>query len=136
MGKTVFAVAVGVVVGLILAALVGWFGGYAFPPQLPADMNPQLARTLPMPLGEIVMGLLAWVLAGLGGGYVAARQGESGEWPAWAAAAVMAIAAVVFAIFWPHPIWFVILSVLMVAASGFGAGRLATLFDPDVEHAG
>ena len=80
------------------------------------------------------MGLLAWILAGLAGGYVAARQGENGEWPAWAAAAVMAIGVVVFAIFWPHPIWFVILSVLIVAASGFGAGRLATLFDPEVER--
>jgi hypothetical protein len=28
----------------------------------------------------------------------------------------------------------VILSVLIVAASGFGAGRLATLFDPEVER--
>jgi hypothetical protein len=135
MGKTVFAVAVGAVVGLILAALVGWFGDYAFPPQLPADMNPQLARTLPMPLGEIVMGLLAWILAGLCGGYVAARQGETGEWPAWAAAAVMAIGVVVFAIFWPHPIWFVILSVLIVAAAGFGAGRLSVMFDPEAERA-
>ena len=135
MGKTVFAVAVGAVVGLILAALVGWFGGYAFPPQLPADMDPQLARTLPMPIGEILMGVLAWIVAGLGGGYLAVRQGDAGEWPAWAAAAVMAIGCVVFAIFWPHPIWFVILSVLIVAAAGFGAGRLAVHFDPEFEGA-
>jgi hypothetical protein len=138
MGKTVFAVVTGAVVGLILAALVGWFGGYAFPPSLQVDMDPAKARTLPMPVGEIILGLLAWILAGLGGGYVAARQSEpgSGEWPAWAAAAVMAIGAVVFAMFWPHPIWFVILSVLVVAASGFGAGRLSVMFDPDAERAG
>lgn len=133
MGKTVFAVITGVVVGLILAALVGWFGGYAFPPSLQADMFPAKARTLPMPVGEIFFGLIAWILAGLGGGFVAVRQSEpgSGEWPAWAAAAVMAICAVVFAIFWPHPIWFVILSVLVVAAAGFGAGRLAMRFEPE-----
>jgi hypothetical protein len=135
MVKTVFAVFVGALVGLILAALVGWAGGYVFPPSLQADMFPDKARTLPMPVGEIVFGLLAWAVAGLGGGYVAVRLGEAGEWPAWAAAAVMAIGAVVFAIFWPHPIWFVILSVLIVAAAGFGAGRLAMHFDPETERA-
>ncbi|HWE44751.1 MAG TPA: hypothetical protein VG407_01875 [Caulobacteraceae bacterium] len=135
MGKTVFAVIVGALVGLLLAAVVGWFGGYMFPPQLPVDMDPAKARTYPMPIGEILFGLIAWILGGLGGGYVAVRQGEAGEWPAWASAAIMAIAAVVFAIFWPHPIWFVILSVLIVVAAGFGAGRLAMRFDPQAERA-
>jgi hypothetical protein len=135
MGRTVTGVLVGAVLGLVVAALFGWLGEYVFPPSVQVDMNPTLARTLPMPMGEVVVQLMGWILSGLFGGYVAARIAGIGEWPAWASGGVMAVSALIFAIFWPHPLWFVILCVLVVAASGFGAGRLGGQVAAEPEEA-
>jgi hypothetical protein len=135
MGKTVLAIALGAAVGLLLAAILGWLTVYVFPPSVLVDMDPAKARTMPMPFAEIFFQLVGWIIAGVAGGYIAARQGEAGEWPAWATGGVMALGVVAFSFFRPHPIWFVVLCILAVAAAGFGAGRLAMRFEGEPEGA-
>jgi predicted MFS family arabinose efflux permease len=126
--RPVLAVALGALIGFLLSAFMGWLGDYVFPPSVLADMNPALARTMPMPFGEIMMELIGWGGATVLGAMLALRfADETGPWPAWAVAAVLAGACVLMAFFSPHPLWFVILCVIVIAASGYGAGRMTAL---------
>jgi hypothetical protein len=135
MGRVVLAVAAGAALGLFVAAVLGWAAAYVFPPSVLVDMNPALAKHLPMPMGEVVVQLIGWILGGFIGGYFATRTAELGAWPAWAAGAVMAIGVIVFAMLWPHPIWFVIVCAVAVAGAGFGAGWLGGRTVAETEHA-
>jgi hypothetical protein len=125
MGRTVLAIAAGVLVGLFIAWFANWASRYAFPPSVLVDMKPALGRTMPMPIGEVVLGLIGWVIAALAGGAIAVRIARSGDWPAWATAALLAMGVILVALMHPQPLWFVILCVAVVAATGFGAGWLS-----------
>jgi hypothetical protein len=126
MGRIMLAVAAGAALGLMIAAFIGWAAVYAFPPSVLVDMDPSKALTTPMPMAEIVVQILGWIIATLAAGFVAVRTAEQGDWPAWATGAVMAVGVILFALFRPHPMWFVILCAAVVAATGFGAGWIST----------
>ncbi len=126
MGRIVLAVVAGAALGLAIAALLGWAAVYVFPPSVLVDMDPKQALSKPMPMGEIVGQLFGWIIGGFAGGVLAVRTAEQGDWPAWVTGGAMAVGVILFALFRPHPIWFVVLCAVMVAAAGFGAGWVSS----------
>lgn len=123
--RPIVAIALGALIGLIVSGFLGWLGDYVFPPSVLADMNPQLARSLPMPVGEVVMQLVGWTGGVALGSILALRfSDEIDQWICWAVAAVFEVACVIFAFLSPHPVWFVGLCVVAIAVAGYLSGRL------------
>ncbi len=122
--RPIIAIALGALIGLLLSGFLGWLGDYVFPPSVLADMNPQLARTMPMPIGEIVTQLLGWGGGTVVGSIMAMRfAGEDPPWISWSVAGALALACAALAFVSPHPFWFVALCLIVIAGAGFFAGR-------------
>jgi hypothetical protein len=139
-GKTILAIVLGALIGFLLAGVMGWFGNYVFPPSVLVDMNPQLARTMAPPMPAMVIQLIGWGGGTVLGGMLALRFAEEPQpWLAWAVAGTMTLTCIALAFVSPHPIWFVILCLIVILGAGFLAGQLlghgeGFRFAPEPQH--
>jgi hypothetical protein len=128
----------GVVVGLIAAVAViaslEALGHAIYPPPPGIDPhNPEAFQTIidQLPLGAIVMVLVAWGAGTLAGGFSAgAVVGRAQVVHALIVGGIVMSFAVFMMIIIPHPVWFMIISVFVVLPPAlFGALLAKSLFD-------
>lgn len=127
--RLVLAILAGIVVAFICVLVLETIGHLIYPP--PADMDlsdPEALKTLmsDIPLGAKVAVLIAWFVATIVGGLVAARIARRGAWPAWCIAGFMGLMIAINLIWIPHPTWMVIAAVVLTVLGGAIAARLAT----------
>ncbi|MGE0742544.1 MAG: hypothetical protein AB7O98_14475 [Hyphomonadaceae bacterium] len=124
--RIIIGVICGAVVGVLVVAGVEFAGHSAFPPPPGLDFStPEAAResVRHLPAAAIASVGVAWGLAALAGGYVAARIGRR-AWAAWIIAALLFAAALFNLISIPSPIWLWIGGLAAIVAGGWFAGKL------------
>lgn len=129
MGRTILAVAVGVVVAWLAIVLSQFAGAAAYPPPPGLDVTDpaQLASFIqaapPMAMALVLGG---WVLGALAGGWTAARI--SRRYPRIAALLVGALVlagVIANAMLIPHPLWMALAGVLLPLPAAWLGARLA-----------
>lgn len=126
MVRRILGVVAGIAVAFTLVAAAQWLIHYIAPPP-PGDWSDpefrqrvveraSFAALLSVAIGH---GLAAFV-----GGCLAAGIGRDGPWPAWVVAALIGAAMIAGVVTVPHPIWFPILALLLIAGAGWLSGRL------------
>jgi hypothetical protein len=128
MTRTIGGAAAGAAFGVLFLIAGVYVARYLFP--LPPDTglsaepdpNVMVARAGPaLLIALLVVHALAAAVAGVAAGRIA----MDGERPIQAGVGLFLVAAVAYVLIVPHPIWFVMASVLVVLAVGYGLGRLA-----------
>lgn len=76
------------------------------------------------PLTAMLTVLFGWTLAIFAGTFTAARLGRRGEWPGWVVLALFLAATGANFFMLPHPVWFVVAAVVLIAVSGLLGSRL------------
>lgn len=128
--RKISAVLLGLLVSVVTVMLVEWISHQVYP--LPPDLDfkdPEKVRSYVsgLPLGAFLAILLGWLLGTLAGGMAACRVAR--EKPAVFASiigAVMMAATVANLIMIPHPTWFSIPGIGVIAAGTLLATRWAT----------
>lgn len=126
MTRTRTGVAAGVVAGLLLLVIGSYVAHYLYP--LPPDTG--IAPTPDVMVRRagaalLIALLFVHLLAAGVAGVTAGRIALEGPRPIWIAVGAFLVVAAAHLIVVPHPIWFVMLTVLLVSGVGFGLGRLA-----------
>lgn len=134
MGRLILAGVVGVVVAVVLVGLVQWGGQQVYPPPAGIDFHDPAqvaAMVANLPTGAFVFVLAAWVLGSLGGAFSAAKIARRSHNAMALVVATFMLAAIVFnLVAYPHPLWMMVLGVLMpvpcaLAGAAFARGRAA-----------
>lgn len=124
--RTVLSVLAGVVVAVLLVFVMEKVGHYVFPPPPDVDFgDPESLKTLAgrMPFGALLSVILAYGVGAFTGGTVAIHLSRLHvAWPAWVVAGVVLLFAVLTMLSFPHPVWFMVMAVLVIPAAGYGAG--------------
>jgi hypothetical protein len=123
MNRGVLGIGVAMIFGLLLAILVAWAADYIDPPPISVDMNHALGATAPMKILATLIKLFGWGGATALAANMAVRSTGEPGWPAWLTGVVMGAGVVLLHVLWPHPIWFLVLRLLVVGAMAFLAGR-------------
>ena len=127
MDRTILGLVAAVLVAVGLVFVLEMAGHMMFPP--PADLNvrdpAQMATMIErLPIGAVLAVLVAWTLGAFGGGFVAAMVARRGAWPAWVVAGLLLVFSAMTMVMIPHPTWFMVAAVVLIAAAGWLAGRL------------
>jgi hypothetical protein len=129
--KNVLGVIVGLFVGLVMLGLVEFAAQLLFAPKEGLDINDPVAmKTLQenQPGPKLVMMLFAWVLGPLAGAWVACELGDHHRVKAgMAVGVIMLLMGIRVVMGVKHPLWFSVLSQLVVLPSAY-AGTRITLF--------
>lgn len=130
MARKFIAVLLGIIVAFSLVALIESIGHRVYPPPPGYDLSDaaQLAEYMQLiPLGALFFVLAAWTVAALGGGLIACRiAGEKPLVYASIIGALVLIAAAATMAVIPHPTWFSISAIVLIAAATLLAGRLSS----------
>ncbi len=117
----------GVVAGAIIAvviisaaqAVIPYFAG-------PVGIDPiedPAAYMQAMPAMALIGVLLSYLAGSLAGGFTAAAVVRE-PWGAWAVAVLLLVSAVANVMMLPHPVWFIVGSVVLIAAGGWFSGQI------------
>ncbi|MBL8549305.1 MAG: hypothetical protein JNJ73_04925 [Hyphomonadaceae bacterium] len=127
--RAALGILVGVLAGMIVAALGEAAGHAIFPPPRgvgfsnPAQASAAIARLHP---GAFASVLVAWGCAAFAGGLTGAFIARRGAWPAYAVAAtIFALAAWTMTMIAGHPWWMWIGAVAFIGGGGYLAGRFS-----------
>lgn len=128
MTRTVSGVAAGVALGVALMFVGELVARYLFP--LPPDVGltlvPDPKALLSRASGGLLGALLVThVVAAAAAGTAAGAVAREGAVPIYAAVGLYLLTALAHVLIVPHPIWFVMVAVLLVMAVGWGLGRVA-----------
>jgi hypothetical protein len=129
--RRILAVLVGLVVAFGTVALVEWFGHQVYPPPPDLDFTNAVmikAYISTLPLGAFLFVLLAWFSGTLAGGMVACRIAQSN--PVIFASiigAMMLVATIANLMMIPHPTWFSITAIVLIAAGTLLAIRWSSI---------
>jgi hypothetical protein len=128
MPRTVPAVALGVILGQLVALMLWWWGFYAFNPPLPLDMNPALARAHPeqLPFMSLLWQAFGQGLGAFLGALWAIRLGREGDLPGWITGGLSFALAVFWMLFFPRPLWFPVFSAILIGGGAYGAVWLSS----------
>lgn len=120
------------IVGVVMAGLcisgIEWLGHRLYPP--PAglkhdDLEALAAHVAQLPVGALLVVLLAWLAGIFVGGLIAASlAGRRPRLYAGVVAAVILLGAIANFAMIPHPVWFVALSVVALPLAGFAAAAM------------
>lgn len=126
--RIVPAVAAGLVLSQAVAVFGWWWGFYLFPPSPLYDLNPSLAHTHPggLPFAALFCQALSQGLGALAGGLWALRIAREEQAAVWATAAGSFLMALVWLALHPRPVWFPVLSALLIGAGAWAAVRIAS----------
>lgn len=122
---TILALVAGAVVAVLVIAGCEQIGTLLHPPPPGLDMHDRAAMTAfiaTLPWTAFAVVLVAWGLGVLSGGWVAGRLAPTG--PALHALGItllVAAGAVANMLMIPHPVWFWISALLVIAAAGHAA---------------
>lgn len=125
MFRSILAVVLGVIVGVIAVAIVEVIGHALYPPPPDLDASNQEAMKAYIataPIAVLLFVLLAWVTGAFAGGLVAAWIGRRA--PAVHALIIggfILLAGVATMLIYPHPVWFWIAGMVAVPASAYAA---------------
>lgn len=133
MVRTILAVVGGLLLAMVVLTVGEAVGRYLFP--LPPDLglNPEpdpravAARTPAILLFFVVLMQGAAAFAGSAAAVAIARAGPR---PGWIVAGLFLLAAVLNVVLIPHPVWFVLGSLVLVILCGWAAARLVGGADP------
>lgn len=129
MGRNVLAIFLGAIVAVFVVASVEFAGMQLVPLPEGVDVTSPEAMRASMhllPTAAFLFVLLAWVLAALVGGYLAARIGCARPiWLTMTVAGLVLAMAIINLVQLPHPVWFVAATFLLIPAAGWTAARLA-----------
>lgn len=124
--RIVLGLVAGAVAGGVVVGLVEFAGMMFFPAPAGLDFStPEAARAsmAQVPPAAIASVGVAWGLAALVGGFIAARIAER-QWAAWAIAALLLAASLYNLVVIPSPIWLWIGGIGAIVVLGWVAGRL------------
>lgn len=129
MGRSVLAVFVGIVVAVLAVFIVESVGHVVFPPPPGVDVSdPEALRELMerIPAGALAFVLLAWVLGSFLGGFTAAKIAVQHRLAcALIVGVVMLGAGGMTMMMIPHPLWMMVLGVLLPVPAAWVGARLA-----------
>ncbi|MGF1543587.1 MAG: hypothetical protein ACFB00_03640 [Parvularculaceae bacterium] len=127
MGRSVAAVAIGVLAGALLVFFTEMLGHAIYPPPADIDLkDPEaLAAALPrLPFEAKAFVVLGWFVGAVGGAYAALRGARRWAPAAWVVAGVMFCMTVLTLISLPHPWWRTLAAPVASGAGGWLAVRL------------
>ncbi|MCI0691234.1 hypothetical protein L0337_04405 [candidate division KSB1 bacterium] len=128
MGRKILAVVGGIVVGGIVVFVVEWISSLIYP--LPAgldmaDKEAMKAYVAALPIGALLFVLLAYVLGGLTGGWLAAKIARDSQIRlSLIVGGVLLLFGIINLVTIPHPLWFAVLSVLVFLPAAYLGGKL------------
>lgn len=127
--RNFLAVAGGVIVGAVIAALVEWVGHQMYAPPPGMDFSdPEAVRAMmkDIPRGALVMVLVAWALGAFIGGWVAAHFAKTAPLrAALIVGAVFLLFGVMTMVSLPHPLWFWVLAIILFPPAAHLGGKVA-----------
>lgn len=127
--KKVLAVIAGVIAGGIVVYLIEFIGHTVYP--LPADVDPtdmeQLAAYMPnMPLGALLFVVLGWIAGSFAGGFAARKVDKGpGNLHVLIVGGIFTIFGIVNFIYIPHPIWMIVLGLVIPIPLALYGGKVA-----------
>ncbi|WP_066510494.1 hypothetical protein [Rufibacter sp. DG15C] len=130
MFKSIFAVLTGVVTGFLTIFLVELVAQQVYP--VPSEVNLQDPEAMgtylaSAPMGSLMLVLLAYALGSFLGGMVAARLAKSRKMMhALLVGFLLLLACVANFYLLPHPIWFIISSVIIYPLMSFFGGAMGS----------
>ena len=124
--KSLISVLAGLVIGMPVVFSVEMIGRQLFPPPEGMDFSDRQAvadMIAGLPAGAFLCVLLAWTLGALVASGVAARLSRQAR-PAYIAAAIfLGLCGLNFYMF-PHPLWMIIATVILVPGAGLLSARV------------
>jgi len=136
LARSVLAVLAGVMAAFIAIMVVQQVSAMLYPPPPgfdPKDPAAVAALIGSLPLGAFLMVLLSYFLGALLGGYLAARLAPSRRtMHAGIIAVLLVVASILNLMAVPHPVWFAVANLLIVAVVPLFTARLA---EPHAEAA-
>jgi hypothetical protein len=125
--RALFGIVAGIVTGVVLVFAVEMASSLIYP--VPSGVNTadpaaMAAHVATLPVAAKLMVLFAWGLGSFAAGAVAARAARRGEWPGWVAGAIPLLAGIVTMMQAPHPVWMVIVGMLVLTLPAIIAARL------------
>jgi hypothetical protein len=123
MVRKIFGPIVGVVVAVVAIMIIEAFVNYALGP---AGVDPEdaAAYVQAMPAAALIGVMAGYFVGSLFGGFIGARIAKQ-TWAAWVVAGVVLVATVINVVSIPHPIWFTLASLALIALGGWFAGVMA-----------
>lgn len=129
MGRLILAGVIGVVVAVVLVGLVQLGGQQIYPPPAGIDFHDQAqvaAMVANLPTGALVFVLAAWAMGSFGGAFIAAKIARRSQTGVALVVAAFMLAAIVFnLVAYPHPLWMMVLGVLMPVPCALAGSALA-----------
>lgn len=123
MARKIFGVIGGLVVAFALVFVLEQVSSYAFAPPALDPSDPESAKEMMrrMPATGFLAILVIYFVSTLLGGLTAAKVARE-PWASWVVGGFILAATLVNVFTLPHPIWFTILAVLLIAAAGWLGG--------------
>jgi hypothetical protein len=127
MSRIVPAVALGLILGQLVAGFFWWWGFYAYPPSPLYDLNPAEARAhgLQLPFLALAFQAFGQGLGAFVGARLAIRLAREDPMPGWITGGLSVVLAMVWMLLFPRPLWFPVLGVIFIGGATYGAVRLA-----------
>jgi hypothetical protein len=128
MTRSILAVLAGVLVGVVVIMLVEMLGHAIFPPPDNPTMNPKVLEDYiaTAPFGALIFPVLAYILGSFFGGLTAALLGRRARiFLSMVVAVVLLAFAVINLVMIRHPVWFMIITVLVFFPSAYLGALLA-----------
>lgn len=117
--KRVLGTIAGIIICGLVIFIIEWLGGRLFPGATEAAAAGDLSR---VPVGALITVLVGWFVGPLVGGYVAVRIADRG-WVAWIVAGFVVLGVVLNTTMIPHPLWMVVLGLLLPLLAGWITSR-------------
>lgn len=127
---TMLAILSGLLLGLVVQTIFKEVGDYLFPPPPLLDMvtpEERLELMHTIPSAAFVITLVSWAIGALCGAYVAVRIAKTGQYPGWIVGILLFAGDLIVIVSTPHPMWFNLISVPLVAVSAFVGAWLGYL---------
>ncbi len=129
--KNVLGVVVGLFIGLVMLGFIEFVGQLVFAPKEGVDINDPVAMQelqTNQPIPKLVVLLAAWSLGAVAGGWVCCElAGPQRIKAALVVGFLLQLISIRVFMKVPHPLWFVIVTQLVILPSAFGGTRI-TLF--------
>jgi len=124
--RKILGVIAGALLAFLLVMLLEAVINYAMAPAAidPSDTEGMKEMMANMPASAFLAVLLTYFLATLAGGFVAAKIARE-RWAAWVVAGLILAATLANVAMLPHPLWFTLSAVVLIAAAGWLGGQLA-----------
>lgn len=127
MGRSILAVALGFVLGIVLIAVMQSLGHFIYPPPEDLDLtNPEALKNLidSAPVGALLLVVLAYAVGSFGGGWLAARLAQKSHiLHGMIVGGLLMTAGIMNLLMIPHPLWFWIVSVAAYFPAAYAGAR-------------